>query len=113
MGRKMSAEPSLEGLLDQAYAAVMKADYAALDGIDARIAAHLTQMGAPRDAAILSRLQQKAARNAICLQAAGRGIRSAVRRLEEVRRAKLGLATYDDKGRRVEAGAQHRLRERF
>jgi hypothetical protein len=109
----MPAEHLLEALLDQVYAAVMKADYPALDGIDDQIAAHLTELGAPRDTALLARLQQKAARNAICLQAAGRGIRSAVRRLEEVRRANLGLATYDGKGRRVETGGQHRLRERF
>lgn len=109
----MSADHNLEGLLDRAYDAVMKADYAALDGIDALISAHLTQKGAPKDIAVLTRLQQKAARNAICLQAAGRGIRAAVRRLEEVRRATLGLATYDGKGRRVETGGLNRLRERF
>lgn len=109
----MLAEHPLDHLLDLAYAAVMKADYAALDGIEAKILAALAQSGAPRDLTQLTRLQQKAARNAICLQSAAKGMRAAMRRLEEVRRASVGLATYDGKGRRVETGGQLRLRERF
>lgn len=109
----MLAEHPLDDLLDLAYAAVMKADYAALDGIDAMISAVLAHSGAPRDLTQLTRLQEKAARNAICLQSAAKGIRAAMRRLEEVRRASVGLATYDGKGRRVETGGQLRLRERF
>lgn len=109
----MTAEHPLDHLLDLAYAAVMKTDYAALEGIDAMISASLAQSGAPRDPVQLTRLQQKAARNAICLQSAAKGIRAAMRRLEEVRRATVGLATYDGKGRRVETGGQLRLRARF
>ena len=109
----MAHEHPLGGLLDQVYQAVLTADYAALDGIEGRIARLLDDIGAPQDAMQLARLQQKAERNAVCLQSAGRGIRSAVRRLEEVRRATVGLATYDGKGRRVETGGQNRLRERF
>ena len=109
----MFADHPLDTLLDMAYAAVMKADYAALEVVEAKIAAVLAQGGAPRDLAQLTRLQQKAARNAICLQSAAKGIRAAMRRLEEVRRATVGLATYDGKGRRVETGGQLRLRARF
>ena len=75
--------------------------------------AALAQGGPIRDQAQLLRLQRKAERNAICLQSAARGIRSAVRRLQEVRRAATGLATYDDKGRRVEIAGQGRLSARF
>ena len=109
----MLADHSLDHLLDRAYAAVMTADYAALDSIEAKILEVLVQSGAPPDLAQLTRLQQKAARNAICLQSAAKGIRAAMRRLEEVRRATVGLATYDGKGRRVETGGQLRLRARF
>lgn len=109
----MGSDHLLDSLLDQAFAAVMAADYAALEAIDARIEKTLAQFGPPKDQAQLLRLQRKAERNAICLQAAGRGIRSALRRLQEVRRAATGLATYDGKGRRVETGGHGRLSARF
>lgn len=109
----MTSDMLLEGLLDQTFAALMAADYAALDGLDSAIASALDQAGPPRDKAQLLRLQDKAARNALCLKAAGRGIRSAVRRLEEVRRAAAGLATYDGKGKRIQTGAPGRLSARF
>jgi hypothetical protein len=109
----MDSDNMLDALLDQAFVAVMSADYAALEAIDARIDAALAQGGPIRDQAQLLRLQRKAERNAICLQSAARGIRSAVRRLQEVRRAATGLATYDGKGRRVEIAGQGRLSARF
>ena len=50
----------------------------------------------------LALLHRKARRNAACLEAAGRGLRAARRRLAEIK-ATEGLVTYDSHGKRDEA----------
>ena len=62
----------------------------------------------------LAGLRQKAERNAACLKAAARGLRSARRRIAEVRAAASGLAAYDAQGQRLEAAAATaRVNRRF
>jgi hypothetical protein len=52
------------------------------------------------DATELEVIRRKAQRNAACLEAAARGVRSAQRRLAELRGIEGGGATYDARGRR-------------
>lgn len=59
-------------------------------------------------------IRQKAARNALCLQAAMKGIRAAQRRLAELRQASAGHVTYDQNGQRASLGAASgNLRQRI
>jgi hypothetical protein len=50
-------------------------------------------------------IQGMAARNALCLQSAMKGIRAAQRRVAELRAASTGHATYDQNGQRARLGA--------
>lgn len=109
----MAHDHGLGALLDQVHAAVIAADYAGLENLDKQIQDIIRAVGLSMDHDQLRRLQEKANRNALCLQAAGRGIRAAKRRLEEVRRAAAGLATYDGNGRRAAGGLQGKLSARF
>ncbi len=95
-------------LLDGVHDALMRADYAPLAGLTVGIEAELARLEDRRDGAALLRVRARAERNEVCLQAAQRGVRSARRRLEEIRAARSGLITYDDKGRRCvpQAGAE-------
>ncbi len=100
-------------LLDQAYEAILKSDFAALPEISARLE-HALDSGAARlDEEALRRIRRKADRNAVVLLAAQRGIRSARRRLEEVRSAASGLVTYDRQGKRAAVSEAHQLAQRL
>jgi hypothetical protein len=62
----------------------------------------------------LAGLRRKAERNAACLKAAARGLRSARRRIAEVRAAATGHAAYDAQGQRLDsAAAAARVNRRF
>ncbi len=100
-------------LLDAVHAALVRADYTGLDALTDAIAADLPALEELRDRAGLIRVQQKAARNAVCLLATQRGLRAARRRVEEIRIARTGLVTYDPRGRRSQPALAGRLRERF
>ena len=58
-------------------------------------------------------IRRKAERNAAVLQAAQKGIRSARRRLAEIRETAAGLVTYDRAGRRSELGEGRNLAQRL
>ena len=89
----------LDDLLDQARAALLSGDIAALSGLDDQIAAAADRLPALGiDAA--RRLQRKAERNARLLQAAGRGLRAARDRMAEIASGP-SLATYDAQGRKA------------
>jgi hypothetical protein len=101
----------LENLLDQAFAALMAGDLAALTGLDARIdaaAATLPDMGE----AAVHRLKRKAQRNERLLLAAGRGLRSARDRVADILGGQ-GLATYDAQGRKSALAGPTRALGRF
>ena len=98
----------LESHLDAAYQAIRVADFALLAELGQKTDATLARIGTPDDEGALHRIRQKAARNAACLQAAGRGLRAARRRLEEVTVARASLGTYDSAGRRCILPAEPR-----
>ena len=89
----------LEDLLDQAHAALLAGDLAALSGLDERLSATAEALP-PLELATARRLQRKAERNARLLQAAGRGLRAARARMAEIATGP-GLATYDAQGRKA------------
>ena len=108
----MRPEEQLERILDETHAVILHAGFASLEDLGLRTDACLALIGAAPDAAILHRVRQKAERNARCLLAAGRGLRAARQRLEEVTAAERGLSTYDGQGRKSGIGmvGQHRRR---
>ncbi len=95
----MIAKRDLETLLDMAAQAIARADFGAAVEMAQMMEASLAETDLRTDPLRLSRLRQKADQNAACLLAARRGIRSARRRIEELRRSASGLATYDGMGR--------------
>lgn len=112
----MTAEAAaeVERLLDRVHAALMAGDLASLAAHVAALEALPTERLAGLGAAPLGRLRAKADRNARCLEAAGRGLRAAQRRLAEIRAAGQGLQTYDVQGqRRTLAGTGQQIARRF
>lgn len=108
----MVAEP-LSRALDDVYAAIMAGHIDDLAGITETISAGLTNVGR-LTASQLRNLQKQAARNAICLEAAMKGVRAAQRRVAELRTANTGHITYNQKGERAALGAvSGTLRERI
>ena len=88
----------LETLLDQAAAALMAGDLAALARLTPGIEAARI---APPDRASAERLQAKARRNARLLEAATRGVKAARLRMTEITRGPT-LTTYDARGHKAE-----------
>lgn len=109
----MEHDAALEDLLDRAHQAVRVADFNALAQIEPLLDAAAERFDPGRDTALIERVRRKAARNATCLLAAQKGLKSAVRRLEDVRRAAAGLSTYDGKGKRSETLARGGIERRF
>lgn len=109
----MPVDIAVEHLLDQMHAALLAADFPALSRLSPQLEAALAELSPGRDPALLTRLRQKATRNATCAQAAGRGVRAAIRRLDEVRKNAAGLVTYDESGRRAERSQTTELSRRF
>ncbi|MFN4159288.1 MAG: hypothetical protein ACK4GO_12895 [Gemmobacter sp.] len=105
---------AIETALDRIHASVMAGDLAALPAQVEMLEERMQESAGAPPSAQLDRLRTKAARNALCLEAAGRGLRAAQRRLAEIRAATIGLQTYDGQGqRRVLTGAAHDLARRF
>ena len=102
----------IEGLLDQMHVAILHADFAALDPLAQALELEMAALRQP-DEPLLRRISHKAMRNATCLQAAGRGVRAAQRRVAEVRQTSSRLVTYDDSGKRAELGASGQLARRL
>ena len=88
----------LEALLDQAAAALMAGDLAALARLAPKIEAARI---APTDRASAERLEQKARRNARLLEAATRGVKAARLRMSEIARGPT-FTTYDARGHKAE-----------
>lgn len=92
---------ALLALLEDEVDVLRRFDFSDLDAIAQRKADLLDALLAapPPDPQVLERLRTSARRNATLLQAAGRGVRSARRRLAELRRAAVPQ-TYDARGQR-------------
>ena len=102
-----------EQVLDQMHQAILTADFLALGKLTPQLETALSGMDKPRNLASLQAVQRKAERNAACLLAAGRGVRSALRRLAEVQDAGTGLITYTGAGQRADHGATGQLARRY
>ncbi|MBL8561071.1 MAG: hypothetical protein JNN06_02220 [Gemmobacter sp.] len=100
MGNERAHDPvdEIETLLDQIGEALKQGQLAALSGFEDRLAL-LEPALAEADQDRLIGILAKAERNQRLLRAAGRGVRSAQRRLTEIARSLQGLSTYDRKGR--------------
>ncbi|MDZ4093358.1 MAG: hypothetical protein U1D35_00430 [Paracoccaceae bacterium] len=91
----------LEQALDRVHRAALAGELDNFGKMAAEIEALLAQISGLDDLALARRLHEKAERNAVCLQAASRGVRAARRRVAEIAAARTGLVTYDGKGRRA------------
>jgi hypothetical protein len=107
----------LEGSLDRIYALLRDGNLAELRSALAHLEADLGSAhvpGAPVSEMALAGLRRKAERNAACLKGSARGLRSARRRIAEVRAAATGLGAYDAQGQRLdEATTTARINRRF
>jgi hypothetical protein len=102
----------LEAALDAAFEALKRGDIAGVCATYAVTESILTDLRVT-DAAVGRRLQSKAERNAACLLAAGRGVRAAMRRLQEIG-PNARSETYDARGRKSALGTgNHGLAERL
>jgi hypothetical protein len=90
----------LDDLLDRAQAALRRGAFDELPDLSAAIETRLADGLAPLVPAAAAGLRARAERNALCLEAAGRGLRAASRRLREIRAVAQGLATYGEDGLR-------------
>jgi hypothetical protein len=88
---------TLEELLDQTHAALLRGDLAALSGLFPMIEGKAQTV--PRNRALIERLRTKADRNMRLLQAAARGVRAAKGRLAEIAAGPV-LTTYTARGHR-------------
>lgn len=104
----------LEDVLIRTQQAIRSGDFAALVTLTAESDAGLAAIGDLQDADQAKHLRDLAGRNALCLQAAAQGVRSARRRLAEIEAARSGTQTYDGQGHAVKIGnSSGSLRERF
>lgn len=109
----MEASDQLHRDLDAITQAILTGDLARLSELTRALEQTLTRPGALAGSNALTALQAKVDRNATLLRAAQRGLRSAQRRLAEIRGVSRGLSTYDADGHRAfKAGpglADHRV----
>jgi hypothetical protein len=111
-GRQVAAELAAQ-LLDQVYEAMLRSDYKALPGLEARLTQALQDRTQPMTEAGLGIIRRKAERNAAVLLAAQRGISAARRRLADIRTTRTSLVTYDRSGRRAEVSESRNLAQRL
>ena len=100
----MATAEALERALDTVYRLVLTADMATLGDLEQETESLVRNLDPLRDLSTAERLRAKAGRNAACLQAALRGLRSAQRRMAEVDGPAARHSTYDRKGLRAEVG---------
>lgn len=96
----MQINPDIEAMMDAMHQAIVSADFVHLQKLAPDLEAALLGLGPASEPKAMVRLQAKAQRNAHAALAAGRGVRAAIQRLEEVRQTVSGLRTYDENGRR-------------
>jgi hypothetical protein len=109
----MQIEIAIESLMDQMHQAILTADFPSLGLLSPELEAALEALPTQIDQSTLLRLRHKADRNAMDAQAASRGVRAAIRRLEEVKQNTNGLVTYDEKGQRNTTPFDGELSRRF
>ena len=105
--------PRAASLLDAVHAALQQRNYSALAELSRALEQELAHPATPLTGAALAIIHQKAQRNAATLLAVQRGIRSALRRIAEVKSASTGLVTYDLNGKRLQNAGGTGLAARF
>jgi hypothetical protein len=95
---------SLIATLDSVHVAILVGQIQNLDNLTHKIGMESDDLSSATPQQ-LHDVRNKAARNALCLQAAMKGIRAAQRRLAELRQAQVGHVTYDQHGQRATLGA--------
>lgn len=109
----MSTEAHIESLLDAVHVALMRANFAQLEALTPDVELAMTALSPRVDRYILARLHSKAKRNADAALAAGKGVRSAIQRLEDVRKNADGLMIYDENGKRPGPKGGQKLSQRL
>jgi hypothetical protein len=94
---------ALSRALDAVHAAIISGRIDALGPLTDVITDNVARLATATEPQ-MRRLRDQAARNALCLQAAIKGIRAAQRRLAELRQAGAGHVTYDQNGQRASLG---------
>jgi predicted LPLAT superfamily acyltransferase len=95
----MQNDPDIETVLDALHEALRGADFTALQSLAPQMEVALQELEAV-DPETLMRLRAKADRNASVALTAGKGVRAAISRLQDVRQNSSGLVTYDENGKR-------------
>lgn len=98
-------------LLDRGHAALREGRFRDLADLAAALSGTIPDLSG-LDAAQLTAVRTLAQRNAACLLAAGRGLRSARRRIAEIQTLAAGSTAYDRDGRRTEPSAGPRQMSR-
>ena len=109
----MQIDANIEGLMDAMHAALLSANFEQLQQLAPDLEAAILGLGQEEDRKTLTRLQAKSARNAAAALAAGKGVRAAIQRLEEVRENAMGLVTYDENGKRTQPAGGGELSRRL
>lgn len=91
-------------VLDAVHDALSQRRFADLGTLADRLEAAVTQTQAATDAATLAAIRARADRNAAALAATGRGLKAALRRLDEVAQARRGAGVYGADGSRPTCG---------
>lgn len=99
-----SAFDRLEAVVGETAAAIRAGNLAAMGDLAARTDAALAEIEGETDTGRIEALRALAHRNAIALEAAGRGVRAARRRLSEIISARGGVKTYDNTGKTQKIG---------
>ena len=102
----------LEADLDAIHAALRAGRLHDLEALTRALEATMSERE-QMDAIALKRVRSKAARNASALIAAGSGVRSAGRRLAEIRAVQDGFVSYGPAGERDESPTTRQLTQRF
>lgn len=112
-GVTMRNDPRAALLLDEVHAALLRRDYEALPALSEALAKELDHPSEKLDMQGLQTIRHRAERNAGTLTAIQRGIRAAVRRINDIRSASAGMVTYDRSGRKQEEQTGQGLAARF
>lgn len=99
-----SALVRLEKLVCDTAEALRRGELAAIGPLAEQTNAALKDLDGEMDGARLESLRDMAKKNALALEAAGRGVRAARRRLAEIVAARSGVQTYDNAGRTQRVG---------
>ncbi len=108
----MQTETDIEAMMDAMHQALVTADFAQLQDLSPNLEAALARLTPEMGRRQMAHLHSKAKRNAAAALAAGKGVRAALQRLEEVRENAAGLMTYDEKGKRPGKGGGKELSRR-